>query len=120
MQQRRDGDAERSAHITMTDFHPWSLGSDDHTNYVPCVCKLRHFDSSWEETMCEWLNGNIICDGAARYVGNFLSVYRMRPRDLADKARSDEDVDDEELILTHDDVEGLDLQRLEVDNPNNK
>ena len=34
-----------------------------------------------------------------KYVGNFLSVYRVRPRDLDEDARSDEDFDDEKLVL---------------------
>ena len=34
-----------------------------------------------------------------KYVGNFLSVYRVRPRDPDEDARSDEDFDDEKLVL---------------------
>ena len=45
------------------------------------------------------VNGNIVSQEALKYVGNFFSVYRVRPRDPNDDARSDEDFDDEKLVL---------------------
>ena len=40
-----------------------------------------------------------------RYISNFLSVYRVRPRDPNEDARSDEDFSDEELVLNEDMLE---------------
>ena len=45
----------------------------------------------------KWLDVNVISQESSRYVGNLLSVYRVRPRDPNDDARSDEDFDDEKL-----------------------
>ena len=54
---------------------------------------------SWEEAMTVWVDGNVISRDSARYAAHFLSVHRVRPRDDVEDARSDEDVDDEALIL---------------------
>ena len=42
---------------------------------------------------------------SARYISTFLSVYRVRPRDSNDDARSDSYFSDEELTLTEADLE---------------
>ena len=41
----------------------------------------------------------MISQDSLRYVGIFLRVYRVRPRDPEDDARSDEDFDDVKLEL---------------------
>ena len=53
--------------------------------------------------MSNWLDSldsHVICHESARYVGIFLSVLRVRPRDDEEDARSDEEVSDEETFLT--------------------
>ena len=53
-----------------------------------------------------WLDGGVLCEEAKRYVGNFLSVHRVRPRnDDEDDANSDDVVSDEDLELTAEDLE---------------
>ena len=50
------------------------------------------------------LDGNVVSQDSARYVSNCLCVFRVRPRHLDEDERSDEDIDDEELILTKHDL----------------
>ena len=57
--QRRTGDANRSALITLTYFHPWTLSAQDSTPHVPYIGHLRPADMSWGESMSHWLDGNI-------------------------------------------------------------
>ena len=94
--------------ITMTYFHPWTLRAadeldghvDEQQSVVPYAGNLRPQDATWEVTLSMWLDGNVVSQESARYVHNFLSVFRVRPRDQDEDVRSDEDVDGEELILT--------------------
>ena len=58
------------------------------------------------------MDGNIISQESYRYEGIFLSVYRVRPTDPNDDARSDEDFDDEELILDEDTLEAAMKSRV--------
>ena len=102
--QRSNGDANRSALITMTYFHPWTLRAQDSTPHVPYIGSLRPTDLSWEESMSHWLDGNLLSLESSRYVSNFLSVYRMRPMDEDDKANSDNECEDHELLLNPEDV----------------
>ena len=60
---------------------------------------------TWEESLKVWLDGHIISEESVRFVSNFLSVYRVRPTDPSEDVRSDEDVSDEELQLTAEDLE---------------
>ena len=50
------------------------------------------------------MNGRILCDEAKRYVGNFMSVHRVRPEEDPDSdvPNSDDMLSDEELELDHD------------------
>ena len=103
--QRKLGETERAAMITMAYFHPWTLrAADEEHSLVPYAGKLRPEDTTWEMTLSMWLDGNVVSQESARYVSNFLCVYRVRPRDQDEDVRSDEDVDDEELILTTSDL----------------
>ena len=101
---RREATGEdRAARLAMSYFHPWTLcqqAADDHVRYVGY---LRQKHMSWQESLTEWLDGNVVGLESVRYIGNFLSVYRVRPADPEDDAHSDEDVSDEELILQNDD-----------------
>ena len=92
--------------ITMTYFHPWTLrAADEEQSIVPYAGNLRPNDATWEMTLSMWLDGNVVSRESARYVSNFLCVFRVRPRDQDEDMRSDEDVDDESLILTAKDLQ---------------
>ena len=41
-----------------------------------------------------------LCKTSARYISHVLSVYRVRPRDPNDEARSTEDFGEEEVVFT--------------------
>ena len=48
-----------------------------------------------------WLDGGLLSEESKRYVGNFLSVHRMRPHDEeSDCGNSDDIIEDEELQLS--------------------
>ena len=102
----RPGEAERAAAIVMSYFHPWTLRAANADDFVPYAGLLRPGSVTWQETLTHWLDGGILCEEAKRYVGNFLSVHRVRPRDDdEDDANSDDVVSDEELELTAADLE---------------
>ena len=93
--------------LTMAYFHPWTLRQTDaEANVEPHASELRGEEfSSWRDALTTWLDGEVVSQESARYINNFLSVYRVRPRDPSDDLRSDEDVSDEELILDDADPE---------------
>lgn len=124
---RYSGDtAERNARIIMAYFHPWVLDHAVSRNGVPHVTQLHSGDSTWVETMNEWLEGKIMTQESARYIRNFLSVNRMRPRDRDQEAecRSDDLISDEELELSREElaealetrIGGKQLNAEDVDN----
>ena len=93
---RRPGETDRAAMITMTYFHLWTFrAADEEQSIVPYTGNLRPEDAAWEHTLSMWLDGNVVSQESARYVSNFLCVFRVRPRDQDEDIRSDEDVDDE-------------------------
>ena len=48
-----------------------------------------------------WLRGDILCSEAKRYVGNFSSVFRIRPQeDDFNEGNSDDAISDEELQVS--------------------
>ena len=77
----RPEEEARAASIVMSYFHPWTLRVSDATDHVPFAGNLRKSTETWQEAMSVWLDGNIVCEEARRYVGDFLSVHRMRPVD---------------------------------------
>ena len=90
----------------MTYFHPWTLrASDEEHCLVPYASNLRPKDAAWETTLSMWLDGNVVSQESARYVSNCLCVFRVRPRGQDEDIPSDEDVDDEEMILTTNDLQ---------------
>ena len=98
-------DAERSAMLTMVYFRPWTLRTDyEEGRYVPYAGRLRPEDKSWQEEFDDWLCGGVLSEESVRYINNFMSVYRVRPRDVSDDVVSDEDFSDEELVLTEQDL----------------
>ena len=87
----------------MTDFHPWTLRAQDSTHHVPYIGSLRPADMSREESMSHWFVGNLLSLESSRYVSNVLSVFRMRPMDEDDKANSDNECEDDELLFNPED-----------------
>ena len=73
---KRYDSSERSAMLTMSCFHPWTLrqsdAEDDHVPFAGCLRK----HATWEETLADWLNGNVVSQESATHVSNFLSVPR--------------------------------------------
>ena len=53
-----------------------------------------------------WLDGNVICQEAARYVANFLSVHRLVPRDddESNDANRQDIASDEELEISRNEL----------------
>ena len=95
------GEHQRAAAIVMSYFHPWTLRIDDADNHVKHASCLRGQDQTWQDALQLWLSGNVLCQEAKQYVGNFLSVHRMRPRDDdSDEGNSQDIVSDEELEIS--------------------
>ena len=61
-------------------------------------------EESWQDALSTWLSGHVVSQESVRYINNFMSGYRIRPRDLDDDVLSDEDFSDEELELTEADL----------------
>ena len=108
------GEHQRAAAIVMAYFHPWTLRSDDQTEHVPQAGALRHQDETWQDALQTWLDTGVVCEEAARYVTNFLSVHRVRPQDDDDfsAANSDDVAEDEELEVNHDNLTEALLTRI--------
>ena len=97
----RPGEQKRSGAIVLAYFHPWTLRLEDAEEHVPHAGRLRRPKETWEEALATWLSGNILCGEAARYVGNSLSVCRVRPADDgSEQGNSDDMVSDEELHVS--------------------
>ena len=78
-------DAERSAMLTMIYFRPWTLRNDyAEDRYVPYAGQLRPDGKTWQSEFDDWLSGNVLSEESVKYINNFMSVYRVRPRDVAD------------------------------------
>ena len=98
----RPGEGERSAQIVMTYFRPWTCRAKDEEEHVPYAGHLRGECNTWQEALASWLDGGILCKESKRYIGNFLTVHRVRPSgDDSDDAPSDDQVSDEELEVSH-------------------
>ena len=65
----------------MSYFHPWTLRAQGSGQHAPFAGHLRKVDETWQEALGAWLGGRILCKEAKKYVGNFLSVHRVRPDD---------------------------------------
>ena len=72
------------------------------TSQVPHLSQLLGPHETWEDALREWLLW-LPCAETKRHVGNFLSVYRVRPTAEAD-ANSDDDGVDEPFTLCPADV----------------
>ena len=114
MPNHRPEEDARAASIVMSYFHPWTLRVSDATEHVPFAGHLRKSTESWQDAMSTWLDGNIVCEEARRYVGNFLSVHRIRPvdDDASGADNSDDMLSDEELTLSSESL--LDALRTRI------
>ena len=57
MLMKRNDSSERSALLTMSYFHPWTLRQEDaEDNQVPFAGCLRNL-STWEDDLATWLDG---------------------------------------------------------------
>ena len=92
------GEGDRPSMITMAYFHSWTLRNEEADAYVSYAGSIRPHNTSWEETIA-WLDCNVMSRDFARYVADFHSVFRVWPRDDVEDVRSDEEVEDEEIIL---------------------
>ena len=85
--------AERNARLTQTYFRAWTLDATRATFSVPYAGHLLGQFETWEESLRKWLT-HLPAAETKRYVGNFLSVYRVRPAGEVDANSDDEDVDE--------------------------
>ena len=85
--------AEKNAKLTSVYFRAWTLDATRATFTVPYLGRLRGADETWEESLRAWLL-RVPSAETKRYVGNFLSVYRVRPAADGDNNSDDEDADD--------------------------
>ena len=87
----------------MAYFHPWTLRKTDGDAHVPYAGSLRPPEQTWQSAMQVWLDGRILSEEAKRYIGNFLSVHRVRPQDDMDSdlGNSDGFFSDQELHVSH-------------------
>ena len=90
--------AEGNARLTQVYFRAWTLNATQATDSIPFLGHLRGENESWEASLRRWLR-RLPCAETKRHVGNFLSVYRVRPSAEAD-GNSDDDGADEPFVLT--------------------
>ena len=94
----KDGQREANARLTMTYFRAWTLQAPMASGNVPFVGRLKAAAESWVDALRMWLT-HLPCEDTKHYVGNFLSVYRVRPSGAED-ANSDDSGIDEPLLVT--------------------
>ena len=90
-------DVERNAKLTLTYFKAWTFNKKRDSEAVPYVRRLREPEETWEDALRHWLL-RLPCEETKRYVGNFLSVYRVRPDNEGEN--SDDEDDATELVVT--------------------
>ena len=100
--QRWTEKADRNARLTCVYFRAWTLDMTRATSQVPHLSQLLGPHETWEDALREWLL-RLPCAETKRHVGNFLSVYRVRPTAEAD-VNSDDDGVDEPFTLRPADV----------------
>ena len=87
-------DPERNAKLTLAFFRAWTSHKGRGGNTaVPYVRHLRQEGETWAETLRAWLL-QLPCEETKRYVGNFLSVYRVRPEMEAENSNDEDDHED--------------------------
>ncbi|CAK9052298.1 unnamed protein product [Durusdinium trenchii] len=96
--QRTVGQAEHNARLTLTYFRAWTLNTSNASANVPFAGRLKEPTQTWAQALRLWLL-RVPCEETKRHVGNFLSVYRVRPAAAA-AANSDDSGADEPLLVT--------------------
>ena len=92
--------------IVMSYFRPWTLRKEDGCDEVPYAGEVRSVGLTWQEALSVWCDGGIMSAEIKPYVGNFLSVYRVRPQD------NDEGEDRHSSDVASD--EGLEVSNIEL------
>ena len=93
---------ERNAKLTSVYFRAWTLNATTATHNVPYLGNLLGEHTSWEDSLRAWLQRLPSAD-TKQYVGNFLSVFRVRPAAEAD-SNSDDDNADTKFQLNHENL----------------
>ena len=104
------GSGEQNAKIALAYFHPWTLREEEWSDeHVPRLRDLKRDCESWDTVLKEWLDGNIISEESRRYVGNFISMHRLRPGGGDDEglANPDDMIEDEPVYVTADRLEDV-------------
>ena len=96
--QQNDGQRETNARSTITYFRAWTLQAPVASGNVPFVGRLKAPEETWVDALRMWLT-HLPCEETKQYVGNFLSVYRVRPSGVEDANSEDSGVD-EPLLVT--------------------
>ena len=99
---RLDEDLEENARLTLAYFRSWTLDTRRSTANVVHVGSLRQRYETWESALRGWL-GRLPCQETKEYVGNFLSVYRVRPA-TDGQDNSDDDAADAALEVKEQDL----------------
>ncbi|CAL1148725.1 unnamed protein product [Cladocopium goreaui] len=95
---QKESPREANARLTITYFRAWTLQASMASGNVPFVGRLKAAEATWVDALRMWLT-HLPCEETKRYVGNFLSVYRVRPSGAED-ANSDDSGVDEPLLVT--------------------
>ena len=95
---QKEGQREANARLTITYFRAWTLQAPLASGNVPFVGRLKAAEETWVDALRMWLT-HLPCEETKQYVGNFLSVYRVRPSGAED-ANSDDSGVDEPLPVT--------------------
>ena len=101
---------EENAMLARVYFGAWTLDQTRSSTAVPYVGHLRQAGETWEAALRRWAQ-RLPCQESKRHLGNFLSVYRIRPPAEAQENSDDSDAD-EALELSLDDLQTA-LQTLE-------
>ena len=91
---RRFGDnVEQNAKMARVYFGAWTLDAKTATANVPYAGNLCAPGETWEAALRRWATC-LPCQETKQYLGNFLSVYRVRPAADANENSDDENVDE--------------------------
>ena len=95
---RLDENVQENARLTMAYFRAWTFDAKRCTDTVVHVGALRDVSESWEHALRGWLK-RLPCEETKQYIGNFMSVYRVRPA-VDGQENSDDDAADTALHVT--------------------
>ena len=90
---RLEEDASRTALSGTAYFRAWTLQRNLGDHMVPHISELKADTETWSASFRKWLS-QLPCEETKRYVGNFLSVYRIRPTNDTAENSDNSDCDD--------------------------